>query len=93
MSLQSSSSKTQTLVLDILSAVCLIAHDYALQAYTDYSEQIGEFNRFETVVHCLEKTLHHKNEKNEIAAAKDSKDLQVIYIFILIFNLLKLIFY
>ncbi|ORY14842.1 actin-binding FH2 [Neocallimastix californiae] len=77
MSLQSSSSKTQTLVLDILSAVCLIAHDYALQAYTDYSEQIGEFNRFETVVHCLEKTLHHKNEKNEIAAAKDSKDLQL----------------
>jgi hypothetical protein len=71
MSLQSSSSKTQALVLDILSAVCLIAHDCTLQAITDYSEQVGEFNRFETVVHCLEKTLHHKDEKNEIAAAKD----------------------
>jgi len=76
MSLLSSSSRTQALVLDILSAVCLIAHDSTLKAMTDFSEQVREFHRFETVVHCLEKTLHHKDERSEIAAAKD---LQVIY--------------
>jgi len=71
MSLLSSSSRTQALVLDILSAVCLIAHDSTLKAMTDFSEQVREFHRFETVVHCLEKTLHHKDERSEIAAAKD----------------------
>lgn len=71
MSLQSSSSRTQAIVLDILSAVCLIAHDSTLKAITDYSEQVKEFNRFETIVHCLKKTLHHKDERSEIVVAKD----------------------
>ncbi|ORX83965.1 FH2-domain-containing protein [Anaeromyces robustus] len=71
MSLLSSSSRTQALVLDILSAVCLITHDSTLKAITDFSEQVREFNRFETIVHCLEKTLHHKDERSEIAVAKD----------------------
>jgi len=71
MSLLSPSARTQALVLDILSAVCLITHDSTLKAITDFSEQVREFHRFETIVHCLERTLHHKDERSEIAAAKD----------------------
>eukprot|EP00158_Paraphelidium_tribonemae_P008824 Partr_v1_DN28698_c0_g1_i3_m50167 putative Dishevelled Associated Activator of Morphogenesis len=61
-SLRSSSFKTRTLVLEILSGVCLLPnqHKRVLRAMSRFSEASGERARFETVASCLAADLLYR---------------------------------